>query len=107
MNEVGQFFMAAFSFIGGAGVMGGLILRRFDKLDKKLDKQEDARIDESIVILSGLKAIGHLAEATAMAQKRGHTNGETETALTYYKNSKDKLNDYLLYRSAERTHGRN
>lgn len=107
MNEIGQFFVAAFGFIGGAGVVGGLILRRFDKLDKKLDKQEEARIDESIVIISGLKAIGHLSEATAMAQKRGHTNGETETALAYYKESKDELNDYLLRRSAERTHGRN
>ena len=106
MGEFYQIFIGIFGFIGGAGVIGGLILRRFDKLDKKLDRQEEARIDESIVIISGLKAIGHLSEATAMAQKRGHTNGETETALEYYKESRDELNDYLLRRSAERTHGR-
>jgi hypothetical protein len=103
MNE---FALAVFSFVGGAGVVGGLILRRFDKIDRKLDKQEEARVDESIVIISGLRAIGHLSEATAMAQKRGHTNGETETALAYYQKSKDELNNYLLRRSAERTHGR-
>lgn len=106
INEIGSIIAALFGFAGGASIISGLILRRFDKMEKKLDKQEEARIDESVIIISGLKAIGHLSEATAIAQRDGHTNGEMKTAMEYYKDSKDELNDYLLRRSAERTHSR-
>jgi hypothetical protein len=53
-----------------------------------------------------LQAIGHLSEATTIAQQRGHTNGEMVTALKYYTTSKDELNKFMMRRSAERTHGR-
>lgn len=107
MGEIGNILVAVFSFLGGAGIVSGVFLRRFDRMEKKLDKQEEARIEESIVIVTGIRAIGHLSEATAMAQKNGKTNGEMETAMHYYKDSRDKLNNYLLHRAAERTHGRN
>lgn len=106
MIEIQGAVLAIFSFVGGTGIISGLVLRRFDKLEKKLDKQEDARIEESVVTFQMLQAIGHLAEATALAQQRGHTNGEMETALKYYTASKDELNKFMMRRSAERTHGR-
>lgn len=105
--EITNFIAAAFGMLGGAGVVSGIVLRRIDSMNKKLDKQEEARIDESVVIISGIKAIGHLAEATAIAQRDGHTNGEMKTAIEYYTDSKDGLNDFLLRRAAERTHARN
>lgn len=101
MNEL---FISVFSFIGGAGIISGILLRKFDKMEKKLDRQADARVKESIVIISGLKAIGHLAEATAIAQRDGKTNGEMKKAMEYYTESRDELNDYLLRQSAERNH---
>ncbi|MEA5057788.1 MAG: hypothetical protein VB047_09565 [Anaerotignum propionicum] len=106
MNEIGTFLLAAFGFIGGAGIVSGIVLRRIDKMNAKLDAQTGARVEESIVIVSGIKAIGHLAEATAIAQRDGHTNGEMKTAMEYYTESKDELNNYLLRRAAERTHVR-
>lgn len=99
-----------FGSIGGASIISGLItaliLRRIGKMEKKLDKQEQARIDESVVIIKGIKAIGHLAEATAISQRDGKTNGEMKKALEYYEKSRDALNDYLTGNSAARTHSR-
>ena len=96
--------LTIFGFIGGAGIISGIVLRKFDKVNKKIDGQTKARVEESIVIISGIQAIGHLAEATAVAQRDGHTNGEMETALKYYADSKDKTNNYIMRRAAERTH---
>lgn len=104
MDNVNELFISVFSFIGGAGIISGILLRKFDKMEKKLDRQADARVKESIVIISGLKAIGHLAEATAIAQRDGKTNGEMKKAMEYYTESRDELNDYLLRQSAERNH---
>ena len=101
MNEV---LLTIFGFVGGAGIISGIVLRKIDKMNKKIDGQTEARVEESVVIISGIQAIGHLAEATAVAQRDGHTNGGMKTALEYYAESKDKMNGYLMRRAAERTH---
>jgi len=106
MIEIQGAATALFGFIGGTSIISGIILRRFAMLETKLDEQEKARIEESVITFTMLKAIGHLAEATAIAQQRGHTNGEMEIALKYYTDSKDHLNNYLMRMSAERAHGR-
>lgn len=93
------------SVLGVGGVISGIILRRLDKMEKKQDSREEARKQESVLTISGLKAVGHLSEATALAVKRGHTNGEMDTAFEYYREFTDDLNDYLLRQNAERNHG--
>lgn len=93
------------SILGVGGLISGVLLRRLDRMEKKEDRRDEARKQESILVISGLKAVGHLSEATALAQKRGHTNGEMDTALDYYKGFTDDLNDYLLRQNAERNHG--
>jgi hypothetical protein len=105
MEGINQFLLTIFGFIGGAGIISGIVLRKIDKVNKKIDEQTEARVEESVVIISGIQAIGHLAEATAVAQRDGHTNGEMKTALEYYTESKDKMNSFLMRRAAERTHG--
>jgi len=104
MEGMSDVILTIFGAIGGAGIISGIVLRKIDKVNKKLDGQKEARIEESVVIISGIKAIGHLAEATAIAQRNGHTNGEMETALKYYAKSKDEMNNFLMRRAAERTH---
>lgn len=104
MEGLNEVVMGIFGFVGGASVISGIILKKFDKMEKKLDRQAEARVNESIVIISGLKAIGHLAEATAISQRDGKTNGEMKKAMEYYTESRDELNDYLLRQSAERNH---
>lgn len=106
MEQTISIVLTLFGALGGTAILSGLIMRKVDKMAKKLDTQETARIEESVVIISGIKAIGHLAEATAIAQRDGKTNGVMQDALIYYKESRDGLNDYLVLRSAERTHGR-
>jgi len=106
INSIWGFIIAFFGFIGGAGVISGLLLRRFDKMEKKLDSQEQSRIEESYVIITGIKAIGHLAEATAIAQRDGKTNGEMKTAIEYYHESRNSLNAYLVKKAAIYTHSR-
>jgi hypothetical protein len=99
------FFTIAISVLGVGGIISGAVLRRLDKMEKRQDKREEARKQESVLVIKGLKACGHLSEATAIAMKRGHANGETETALEYYKDFTDNLNDFLLQQNAERNHG--
>jgi hypothetical protein len=93
------------SALGVGGIISGLVLRRIDKMDQKQDNREESRKNESILIIRGIQAIGHLSEATAIAQKNGHTNGEMETAFTYYRGFTDDLNAFLLQQNAERNHG--
>ena len=93
------------SILGTGGLISGLLLRRMDKLEKSQDDREVSRKKENVLIITGIKAVGKLAEAAALAQKRGTTNGEMETALNYYTRFSDKLNEYLLEQNAEYNHG--
>lgn len=100
-----EYLTIIISVLGVGGIISGVVLRRLDRMEKKQDSREEARKEESVLVIKGLKAVGHLSEATALAQKRGHTNGETETALEYYKDFNDDLSNYLLRQNAERNHG--
>jgi len=93
------------SVFGVGGIISGLVVRKIDKIDKKQDRRDESRVKENVLIVSGLQAIGHLSEATAIAQKNGHTNGEMETAFTYYRGFTDDLNAFLLQQNAEKNHG--
>ena len=93
-------------FLIEAGIISALVAFLLGRLGKKLDRQENIRIKESYLNMIMLKALGHLAEATAIAQQEGRCNGEMKTALTYYVEARDKLNDHVALMSAERTHAR-
>ena len=101
-----QVFTIIISVLGVGGIISGVILRKIDRMEKKQDKRDDARAKESVLIVRGLQAVGHLAEATAIAQKNGHTNGEMETAFKYYREYTDDMNAFLLEQNAARNHGR-
>lgn len=99
-----QIFSIIISVLGVGGIISGVILRRIDKMERKQDGRDEARAKESVLIVRGLQAVGHLAEATAIAQKNGHTNGEMETAFKYYREYTDAMNDFLLEQNAVRNH---
>lgn len=86
-----------------------LIYRKIDKYEKRRDRKEEQRAkalqQENMIILKSLKSLGHLGEATAIALKDGKVNGEMTTALKYYTDTKDLLNDYLLEQNAKANHG--
>ena len=99
-----QILSIVISVLGVGGMVSGIVMRRIDKMDKKQDKREEARAEESVLMIRGLQAVGHLAEATAIAQRDGKTNGEMKTAMIYYNKYADDLNVYLLEQNAARNH---
>lgn len=97
-------FLSYSELILQSGVIAAVASYGFSKINKKMDKQEAIRIEESVMTMRALKAIGHLSEATAIAQQCGKTNGEMAIARTYYTETNKDLTQYLILRSAERVH---
>ena len=70
----------------------GIILRRFEK---RQDKRDAAREEINVLLIQGVNASISLGEATTIALRNGKTNGETEAALKYAKDSKHEITDFL------------
>lgn len=79
------------------------LLGKIKKFFATQESRAEARKEESMLTLRGLKAVGHLSEAVAIAQKAGVPNGETDKALSYYHEYAKDLNGYL-YRQAAANH---
>lgn len=92
--------------LGVGGIVSGLLLNKLNKMDVKQETRERVRMEENVLVIQGLQAVGHLAEAAAIAQKNGKQNGETETALGYYRKYTDDMNAFLLRQNAARNHGK-
>ncbi len=91
--------------LGVGGLIAGVVLRRIDRMERRLERREEARKTESVLVIAGIKACGHLAEEAAHSIKRGSHNGKLDDALTYHKDFKDDLNAFLLKQNAERNYG--
>ena len=94
------------SLLVGGGLIAAILTFYLSRIGTKIDKQEAARIEECVVVITMLKAIGHLADATAIAQQCGKCNGEMAKAREFYMSANEKLSSYLVIRSAERTHAK-
>lgn len=92
------------SILVGGGIIAAIVSFYLSRISKKIDKQEAARVDECVVVITMLKAIGHLAEATAIAQQEGKCNGEMKKARDFYIQANEELSKYLIFSSAEYTH---
>jgi hypothetical protein len=94
--------------VGIPTFVSGFIVRAVNKHLDKRDKHdcdyEIAIRHENIIVMRNLPAIGHLAEATAYAQRDGHTNGRMSEALEYYVKARDETNEYLLQQNAAVNH---
>lgn len=89
------------------GAISGVILKKVDRVEKKIDKQADNRVSESELTFQGLKAVGHLSEAMARElEDKGAVNGDTKVALEYYNKFTDDLTRYQNRITAEANHGR-
>lgn len=78
-----------------------IVQHYFKSFERKAEKREDDRKQESFLILKNIFAIGALAEATGKAVKDGHTNGEMTDALKYYGKQKNELKDYMMKVTAD------
>lgn len=70
-----------------------------DKKDEETklqcQKKDAAREKEMNLLIRATRASISLGEATALALKNGHTNGETEAALTYAQDIKHEQDNFL------------
>ena len=72
-----------------------LLKRHIDEKEKEREEREQARKQNELLLVQGVFASIGLGEATALALKNGHTNGETEAALEYARTIKHKQKDFL------------
>ena len=89
------------SCLGFGGVISGIIIRQFNKMDKKAEKREEAQKKTSALLLKSMFALGNLSKANTIALKNGKANGETESALKNFEKTRDELNEHLIEISTE------
>lgn len=85
--------------------VGRWISNRLDRLEKQNEIRNMASMEENMLIIRGIQAVGDLSSAAAIALKCGHTNGETDKALIQHEQFRNDLNQYFLKQNA-RSHGR-
>ena len=90
------------SALGVGAIVSGVISRRLIKAEKAAEEKEQARTEEMILLLTGVKAAGALSYATAIAIKRGHANGEVEQGVEEYKKWEKELDTFLIQQSAKK-----
>ena len=71
------------------------IKKQLDLRDIKTDKELDARKQEQRLSMAVMITGNKLAKATAMALKRGHTNGEVEEVLDAYDKAEQDYFDFI------------
>lgn len=69
--------------------------KKQDKRQKNIDVKEKTLEEQQKLLVKSVRAAISLGEATALALKNGHTNGETEEALDYAKQIKTEQDDFL------------
>lgn len=81
------------------GAFASYLLYRAQKHEKQQDnkkkKEEENRQKFELLQIRGTLAAMSLCEACAVALKNGHTNGETERALSYEQEIKHEIRDFL------------
>ncbi len=92
------------SFIGASGIISGLILRRIDKLERKLDAREADRVEENIVRGEALIAAGKLSEANTLAIQCVTTEEACKNELKAHRAAADRLEHFMRSKSAEYLH---
>ena len=79
-------------------IVVGLVLfyweRRQKKLDAKRTEEESTRIESDLLRLDLEVATAQLSYAVAMAYKRGHANGEMESAIDKYEDAMSKFREF-------------
>lgn len=86
---------------GITGFCFWLLERKLDKREKNREKKEAIREQQEFLMVKGIGAAIALGEASAIALKNGHTNGETEAALKYAREVKHEQKDFLAKQGIE------
>lgn len=90
---------AAPSAICGFGFW--VLERRITQKEKRQEEREKVREQNELLLVKSVGAAIALGEASAIALKNGHTNGETEAALEYARQVKHEQKDFLYEQSVK------
>lgn len=93
-----------FGFVGGTSVIAGLLLRRFDRLEKKLDRRERDRVTESVIRDELIAACGSLSEANAKGLQAVTTQEACKDELEQLREKRAKYDEFMRTKSAEYLH---
>lgn len=94
--------LIGFIFVFMAAMPSALMAYCFRRIEHRQNKQELEREKKDVarekqmnLLMKATRASISLGEAAAMALKSGHTNGETEAALTYAREVKHEQDNFL------------
>ena len=86
---------------GITGFCFWLLQRKMDKREKAREEKEKVREQQEFLLVKSIGAAIALGEASDIALKNGHTNGETEAALEYARKVKHEQKDFLTRQGIE------
>lgn len=86
---------------GITGFCFWLLQRKMDKREKAREEKEKVREQQEFLLVKSIGAAIALGEASAIALKNGHTNGEAEAALEYARKVKHEQKDFLTRQGIE------
>ena len=92
------------SFVGASGIISGLVLRRIDRLERKLDAREADRVEENIVRGDAIITAGKLSEANTLAIRLVTTEEACEAELAAHRAAADRLEHFTRSKSAQFLH---
>lgn len=78
-----------------SAVVGGVVGLFFRRIEKKMDKEREARKKYELFQVKIQAATISLCKANALALKNGKCNGETSAALEYLNEVKHEQRDFL------------
>ena len=106
MSEILNAGMSLFGFLGGASIIAGIILRRFDQFEKKIDEREKDRVEESVMTIELLTNCANLTEANLLKIREISDANACEPEFRKMRESKEKISDFVRTKSAEYLHSR-
>lgn len=93
MNYINLFLVAIPSAF--TGLCFWCLERKISKKEEIQEEREATREKNELLLVKSVGAAIALGEASALALKNGHTNGETEAALEYARQIKHEQKDFL------------
>lgn len=93
--DITSLIIAACIPSGITGFCFWMLERNLEKKEKIREKKESVREQQEYLMVKSIGAAIALGEASAIALKNGHTNGETEAALEYAREIKHEQKDFL------------
>lgn len=102
--DIATVILSFCGFIGGSGLIGSLILRRIDRLERMLDRRESDRVEENIVRGEVIHTSARLCAANTVALRAVTSDEVCSPEFSAHAIAMDRLEHFLREKSAEYLH---